>query len=228
MGQLKHHKEWREVLKYGLLELADVLRNEGKVSAFELHSSGLIQSFLKLFATSNNDPTKKSLKLQKQRVEVFKECFRDKSKDDEQVGSPFKALVKKLISVLESIEKLQVYLYDNTTSGYGLQILNRRLRFKLERASGENGLIDRTGCTFKMEPLATVRQLERFLLKMVSKQWYDHDRSSFSFIKKIRESKALSLEYESDFDEKGLMYWIGTNGKSNPEWINPPSTAWSS
>ena len=37
---------------------------------------------------------------------------------------------------------------------------------------GENGLIDRSGCTLKMEPLASVRQLERFLLKMVAKQWY--------------------------------------------------------
>ena len=49
---------------------------------------------------------------------------------------------------------------------------------------GENGLIDRSGCALKMEPLASVRQLERFLLKMVAKQWYDHERTSFNFIKK--------------------------------------------
>uniref|UniRef100_A0A0K2TN15 E3 ubiquitin-protein ligase n=1 Tax=Lepeophtheirus salmonis TaxID=72036 RepID=A0A0K2TN15_LEPSM len=222
LGQMRHSKGWKEVLKTALLELADVLKDETKVSAFELHSSGLIQSLLKLFATSMNDPTKKSTKLQRQRVEVFKDCFQ---KLDNEEANSFRALVKKLISVLESIEKLQVYLYDNTTSGYGLQILNRRLRFKLERANGENGLIDRSGCTFKMEPLATVRQLERFLLKMVSKQWYDHDRATFNFIKKITEAdeegNKISLEYDHDFDENGLMYWIGTNGKTAFEWINP-------
>ena len=47
------------------------------------------------------------------------------------------------------------------------QVLARRLRFQLERASGESSLIDRTGRTLKMEPLTTVGDLERYLLKMV-------------------------------------------------------------
>ena len=47
-------------------------------------------------------------------------------------------------------------------------MLARRLRFQLERAAGESSLIDRTGRTLKMEPLATVGDLERYLLKMVS------------------------------------------------------------
>lgn len=48
-----------------------------------------------------------------------------------------------------------------------LQILTRRLRFRLERAPGETALIDRTGRMLKMEPLATVESLEQYLLKMV-------------------------------------------------------------
>ena len=24
-----------------------------------------------------------------------------------------------------------------------------------------------------------------------------------------------------DFDENGILYWLGTNGKSAPDWINP-------
>ena len=48
-----------------------------------------------------------------------------------------------------------------------MQVLARRLRFQLERAPGESSLIDRTGRTLKMEPLATVGDLERYLLKMV-------------------------------------------------------------
>ena len=47
------------------------------------------------------------------------------------------------------------------------QVLARRLRFQLERAAGESSLIDRTGRTLKMEPLTTVGDLERYLLKMV-------------------------------------------------------------
>ena len=39
------------------------------------------------------------------------------------------ALVRKLVMVLETIEKLPVYLYDSSNGGYGLQILTRRLRF---------------------------------------------------------------------------------------------------
>ena len=57
-------------------------------------------------------------------------------------------------------------------ANYGLQVLQRRLRFRLEKSSTEVGsLIDRTGRTLKMEPLTTVSQLESYLLKMVAKQW---------------------------------------------------------
>ena len=87
--------------------------------------------------------------------------------------------------------------------------------------AGENGLIDRTGCTLKMEPLASVRQLERFLLKMVAKQWYDHDRTSFNFIKKAGDSAPISFNYQHDFDDNGIVYWIGTNGKAAYDWVNP-------
>lgn len=64
-----------------------------------------------------------------------------------------------------------------------------------------------------MEPLATVDQLEKYLLKMVAKQWYHYDRSSFNFVRKLREGQRPLLRYNKDFDENGLFYWIGTNGK---------------
>ena len=94
---------------------------------------------------------------------------------------------------------------------------------KFSSISGENGLIDRSGCALKMEPLASVRQLERFLLKMVAKQWYDHERTSFNFIKKAADSTPVQFTYQHDFDENGLIYWIGTNGKSAYDWVNPGS-----
>lgn len=66
----------------------------------------------------------------------------------------------------------------------------------------------------RMEPLATVGQLERYLLKLVAKQWYDNDRSTFTYIKKIKEqTEKLVFTYRYDFDENGIIYWIGTNAK---------------
>lgn len=212
---------WKEILHNALDELTEVLMEDGVVSAYELHSSGLVQALLSLLSTSYWEQGLKSSKMnkfQKQRVQVFKQCFRNKINEDK---SPCLILVHKLISVLESIEKLPVYLYDTPGTGYGLQILTRRLRFRLEKAAGESTLIDRSGRSLKMEPLATVAQLERYLLKMVAKQWYDYDRSTFQFLKKLKESKFQTFKHTHDFDENGLIYFIGTNGKTSSEWVNP-------
>uniref|UniRef100_A0A2P2I0N7 E3 ubiquitin-protein ligase n=2 Tax=Hirondellea gigas TaxID=1518452 RepID=A0A2P2I0N7_9CRUS len=137
--------------------------------------------------------------------------------------SPFTQLVRHMVSLLESTEKLTMYSYDLPGVGGGLHALSRKLRFRLERAPGETSLIDRTGRTLKMEPLATVEQLERYLLKMVAKQWYDLDRASFTYIRKIKEGPRLNFTYVCDFDENGLLYWIGTNSKTSYEWVNPAS-----
>lgn len=212
---------WREILRNALNDLTEILEDEGVVSAYELHSSGLIQALLSLLSTNYWDQALKSSKMnkyQKQRVQVFKQCFKNNTTEEK---NSIHILVHKLVSVLESIEKLPVYLYDTPGSGYGLQILTRRLRFRLEKASGESSLIDRTGRGLKMEPLSTVTQLERYLLKMVAKQWYDYERSSFQFLKKLRESKYQSFKHTYDFDENGIIYFIGTNGKTSSEWVNP-------
>ena len=51
-------------------------------------------------------------------------------------------------------------------------------------------------------------------LPQVAKQWYDYDRKSFHFVKIAREFKApLTFRRVSDFDENGIVYWIGTNAK---------------
>ena len=113
---------------------------------------------------------------------------------------------------MRSIKKLPVYLYDSSNGGYGLQILTRR--------PGVTRLIDRTGRNLKMEPLATVKQLEKYLLKMVAKQWYDFDRSSYKFIKSLEEAP-VTFTHTSDFDTNGLLYWIGTNGGTANDWVNP-------
>ncbi|CAD6233691.1 GSCOCG00007258001-RA-CDS [Cotesia congregata] len=218
--QLSGNREWRSVLQSALEELKMLLNEEGRVSAYELHSSGLVQSLLGLLANPSGPQvtTVRANRMRLQRIAVFKSCFKAKDTND---GNSAKVLVQKLVSVLESIEKLPVYLYDTPGSGYGLQILTRRLRFRLERAPGESALIDRSGRSLKMEPLSTIQQLENHLLKMIAKQWHDHDRSTFTFVKKLKEGTKMTFQYSHDFDENGILYWIGTNAKTSPEWVNP-------
>ncbi|XP_044749275.1 E3 ubiquitin-protein ligase Ufd4 isoform X2 [Coccinella septempunctata] len=212
---------WKEILRVALDELTHILKEDGVVSAYELQSSGLVQALLSLLSTSHWDQGLKSSKMnkyQKQRVQLFKQSFKNKSCDGH---CSVTILVHKLISVLESIEKLPIYLYDSPGYGHSLQILTRKLRFRLEKAPGESSLIDRSGRGLKMEPLSTVAQLEKYLLKMVAKQWYDYDRNTFQFLKKLKEPKYQSFKHSFDFDENGVIYFIGTNGKTTTDWVNP-------
>lgn len=215
---------WQEKLRSSLSDLAALLHEDGVVSAYEMHSSGLVQALVAVLSKNyweSGVTRNKANKLQKQRINIFKQCIHNHAgpKDNEGTKNTASILVQKLVSVLESTEKLPVFIYDAPGSGYGLQILTKRLRFRLERAACESTLFDRTGRTLKMEPLATVGQLAKYLLKMVAKQWYDMDRTNFLFLKKLKETK-VTFKHQSDFDENGLIYFIGSNGKST-EWVNP-------
>jgi E3 ubiquitin-protein ligase HECTD1 len=67
---------------------------------------------------------------------------------------------------------------------------------------------------------------------MVAKQWYDYERSTLAFVRKIQAATAptvtgcpsvspLVFRHSRDFDEGGVIYWLGTNGKTVPDWVNP-------
>ncbi|XP_055540059.1 E3 ubiquitin-protein ligase Ufd4 isoform X3 [Wyeomyia smithii] len=213
---------WQEKLYNALNDLVQLLNEDGVISAYEMHSSGLVQALVAVLSKNYWElgmNRSRANKYQKQRISIFKKCMYGDSKNGKNTAS---ILVQKLVSVLESIEKLPVYMYDSPGGSYGLQILTKRLSFRLERAACEQTLFDRTGRNLKMEPLATVGQLNKYLLKMVAKQWYDMDRSSFLFLKKLKDTKAggVQFKHQHDFDENGIVYYIGTNGKST-EWVNP-------
>ncbi|KAJ8391415.1 hypothetical protein AAFF_G00090450 [Aldrovandia affinis] len=209
---------WRDLMKTALENLIVVLKDENTISPYEMCSSGLVQALFTVLNNSVDLDVKHDCKPLMERINVFKTAFSE-NEDDE--SRPAVALIRKLIAVLESIERLPLHLYDTPGSTYNLQILTRRLRFRLERAPGETALIDRTGRMLKMEPLATVESLEQYLLKMVAKQWYDFDRSSFIFVRKLREGQTFTFRHQHDFDENGIVYWIGTNAKTAYEWVNP-------
>ena len=46
----------------------------------------------------------------------------------------------------------------------------------------------------------------------MSKQWYDTNPDNFAYIIKAKKGDA-KFKYSSDFDENGIVYWIGTNEK---------------
>ncbi|KAM3853361.1 E3 ubiquitin-protein ligase HECTD1 isoform 7-T7 [Vipera latastei] len=209
---------WRDLMKTALENLIVLLKDETTISPYEMCSSGLVQALLTVLNNNMDYDLKQDCSQLVERINVFKTAFSE-NEDDE--SRPAIALIRKLIAVLESIERLPLHLYDSPGSSYNLQILTRRLRFRLERASGETALIDRTGRMLKMEPLATVESLEQYLLKMVAKQWYDFDRASFVFVRKLREGQTFIFRHQHDFDENGIIYWIGTNAKTAYEWVNP-------
>jgi len=82
------------------------------------------------------------------------------------------------------------------------------------------------------------------LFLQVAKQWYDYDRSTLAFVRKIQQQTSvvtaaaaaagpsqiqirqqqqtpLTFRHTRDFDECGIIYWIGTNGKTVTDWVNP-------
>uniref|UniRef100_A0A182SWP8 E3 ubiquitin-protein ligase n=1 Tax=Anopheles maculatus TaxID=74869 RepID=A0A182SWP8_9DIPT len=214
---------WQEKLYNALNELVHLLNEDGVISAYEMYSSGLVQALVAVLSPNYWDlgmNRTKANKYQKQRLSIFKKCMYG---GDMKTGKNTAAiLVQKLVAVLESIEKLPVYMYDSPGGSYGLQILTKKLSFRLERAACEQTLFDRTGRNLKMEPLATVGHLNKYLLKMVAKQWYDMERSSFLYLRKLKEAKpgTIKFRHRHDFDENGIIYYIGTNGKTL-EWVNP-------
>src|SRR5580765_3957196 len=74
-------------------------------------------------------PTLRATKLRMQRITVFNTCLQ--TKDTNKEHNSAKILVHKLVSVLESIEKLPVYLYDTPGSGYGLQVFFAMLSLRV-------------------------------------------------------------------------------------------------
>nr|XP_039251109.1 uncharacterized protein LOC120328643 [Styela clava] len=57
--------------------------------------------------------------------------------------------------------------------------------------------------------------------KQVSEQGCRFSSSVHSYSKKFKESSAITFHYEKDFDENGIIYWIGTNWRTALKWVNP-------
>ncbi|CAF0873085.1 unnamed protein product [Rotaria sordida] len=197
--------------------LKKFLLEKTSLSLYELSSSGLVSSLLKIFH-GLLDQSSDEINLANERSKLFCSIFLS----DEQPQA-FQILIRKLISILESIEKLPLFLYD-TPSNYGLQIFSKRFRFQLHYQNQQQLFTDRTGKSLKIEPLATVGQLKTFLASMVSKQWYDHSHGHLEFVKRLKYDGRQQFTYVNDFDQNGIFYWIGTNARTASDYTNPNST----
>nr|XP_039255177.1 E3 ubiquitin-protein ligase HECTD1-like [Styela clava] len=175
---------WQEQLSTSLQDLATLLTDDKTISPYEMYSSDMIQALLGCLVCKTANPEDSVT-----RIKLFHKHLLSGP------NSSGKILIKKLVAVLESTERFPLYIYETPGSlSGGLHLLNRKLRFKLEKApsggspltpttssasiqnenednnkvADKSGLINYTGRSFRMEPLSTVEDLEKFLLKMVS------------------------------------------------------------
>ncbi len=190
--------------------------NKNSISSYELSISGLVQALLLILTSSSNE------KKLSDRCMLFAEIFIHSQNINTLI-----VLVRKLTSLFESIEKLPLYLYDAPGS-FNLQAFSKRFKLILDKKNNvteneteeEDNLLDFRGRVLKVEPLANISHLEKYISKMVIKNWYDYDRKSLNCLKNMPLNQQ-NFKYEHDFDENGIIYYIGTNGKTRAEWINP-------
>lgn len=92
--------------------------DERRLSTFEFSVSGVVPAMHQLLSLCEKAPTSYPAR-------IFKEAFSQ--------GTALTSLVLKMVAVLEANEKFPQYLYDTPGgSAYGLQLLQRRIRMKLE------------------------------------------------------------------------------------------------
>ncbi|CDK13343.1 E3 ubiquitin-protein ligase [Caenorhabditis elegans] len=198
--------------------LHESIVDDRRLSTFEFSVSGIVPALFGLLSMMEKFPDSFPSR-------IFKEQF---SK-----GEALSYLALKIVAVLEANEKFPQHLYDSPGgSSFGLQLLSRRVRTKLEmlpRADGkennDENLVNKTGKIVKCEPLASVGAIRAYLHRMVTRQWHDRERANYRYVKEIQElktkGKSIELRHVSDFDENGVIYWIGTNGRAAPLWTNP-------
>ncbi|KAJ0175593.1 hypothetical protein K1T71_008752 [Dendrolimus kikuchii] len=222
-------KDWQEELSEALDQLTELLCGDENLSAYELQSSGLAPALLQVLSPQVNDGPGQVC----EREAIVREWM---CRGEGRAGA---AVAARLVAVLESVERLPVLAPpgDAPAPSSTLHHLTKRIRLRVERANEEtsddnssnNG--NNAGRNLKVEALTTVRQLERFLAKSVARQWYDMERATFQFVQKIKSDAPITFTYDHDFDENGVLYFIGSNG-GTCEWVNPGAhglvSVWSS
>ena len=143
-------------------------------------------------------------------------------------------LIKILIKTLEASEKIPTYPFTGLDSDSKpnlsvekLANLRYFLKFDLARNSSDtSNILNDYKKVIKVEPMVLGQHLRQEVFQMVEKQWFEYPRSSLNILKKSSTTTSHGrpsniFSYHSDFDENGLIYYLGTNGKKALNWSNP-------
>jgi hypothetical protein len=223
------------------------------VSPFELESAGAIEAMLLLFLRRDLSPESVKEHLSTlgtgllashghlllstllhgtsssgQDDEHLKEAMEPHDDDEGHasvgISCPLVNLVRMLQAVLQSTERLPIYLTsDDGVGPGGVDALKRTFKVIVRRSRGEDQLRELNGQTLHVEPLATVSLIEDLLRPLVVLQWYDRPRKDLPWLQELASKCKVgghTFTYVSDFDCNGLMYYIGSNGGTSP-WVNP-------
>uniref|UniRef100_A0AC34RA16 E3 ubiquitin-protein ligase n=1 Tax=Panagrolaimus sp. JU765 TaxID=591449 RepID=A0AC34RA16_9BILA len=187
------------------------------LSVFEIAHSGIVEALYMGFGNCMHDPPGLVFP-------IFCRVF-----SGEQVMN---TIIKKMVLVLEAMESFPVIRYDKPNGTLtGMKLLTRRFRFQLKQANPKNWLqqklINNTGRTMKVDPLCSGEHIKSYLLQMLSKFWFDAERNYLEYVRKILEAKKSNKElvfhFGRNFDEKGILFFIGTNGYAEKRYKNPAS-----
>lgn len=207
-----------------LQELRRFLQDEATVSPFELEKAGVVEALLVLLLHRPHEDDAPALQdplVTRRQLFLSSMEATGNNPDGNNSSSPLVHLLRKLQAILAATERLPVHINTSGGLGAGLDGLKKPLKVQLRLAPGEDGLVDLTGKVIKMEPLVTIEMLQDFLVRKVEPQWYDRDRKDLAFVQKLLAlSSPMQLNHRLDFDQGGLMYYIGTNGLTK-EWVNP-------
>ena len=182
---------WEAQLEEALQEFARLMRGERSISVYELQSSGIIRSLLRCLTDADTgDALAARAQLVISTLSAETECFFDEALNASTSAtfnascasagstlSPAVLLTRKLIHVLENSEKLPLFLYDNMPPNQiGFQLLVKRFKVRVEpleqppictSLQSTKQTNEWHGKLLKIEPLATVGQLRKFLTKKV-------------------------------------------------------------
>lgn len=196
-------------------QVRNALVADNNLSIFEIAHSGIVDTFCYILAVCIEHPRGMV-------ATVFKEIFG--------VVEIVIIIIKKFVSVLETLESFPIVLHDKPNSTInGMKLLNQKYLLELEQADPnsllQQKLLNQTGKKMKAEPLCSGTHLKYYLLQKLSKYWYDVDRKNLSYVQTIintrNKGEEIVFEYNHDFDANGILFFIGTNGFSETKYENP-------
>uniref|UniRef100_A0A914PT53 E3 ubiquitin-protein ligase n=1 Tax=Panagrolaimus davidi TaxID=227884 RepID=A0A914PT53_9BILA len=142
-GKSLNNEECERRLYNNLEQVRDALLNDNTLSIFEIAHSGIVKALCYILANCVQD-TRGPV------ANTFRRVFAG--------DNVINTIARKIVFVLEALEKFPVLKYDKPNSSVsGMKLLTRRFRFQLEQADPKHWLqkklLNNTGRQMKADPL---------------------------------------------------------------------------